>query len=48
MKNNSFDVYERPEAEEVKLVVESSFLSQMETPDCPDNTLNPWGNESNE
>lgn len=35
MKKELFDVYERPEAEEVKLVVESNFLSQMENPDDP-------------
>ena len=35
MKNESL-VYERPEAEEVKMVVESSFLSgNTEDPNCP-------------
>ena len=35
MKKETLDVYERPEAEEVKLVIESSFLSNTETPECP-------------
>ena len=39
MKKNSLDVYERPEAEEVELVIESNFLlpSNTETPECPYN-----------
>ena len=40
MKKNAFDVYERPEAEEVKLVTESTILSGFnENPNdpCPKN-----------
>ena len=35
MKKDSLEVYERPEAEEVKLVVESNILSNVENPDDP-------------
>ena len=46
MKKNAFDIYERPEAEEVTLVIESTILSgNMENPTCPNNTYNPWSNE---
>ena len=34
MKKEFFDVYERPEAEEMTLVFESTILSNTETPDC--------------
>ena len=37
MKKDSLAVYERPEAEEVKLVISSNVLSNTETPECPDN-----------
>ena len=49
MKKESLDVYERPEMEEVKLVIESTILSgNMENPMCPDNTVDPWSHESRE
>jgi hypothetical protein len=36
MKKDSLDVYERPEAEEVKLDISSTILSgNMENPECP-------------
>ncbi|MBO6081854.1 MAG: hypothetical protein J6P46_02380 [Bacteroidales bacterium] len=36
MKKESFDVYESPEAEEVRLVIESTILSGLnEDPNCP-------------
>ena len=38
MKKELLDVYERPEAEEVKMVIESSFLGSngsVENPDDP-------------
>ncbi len=48
MKKESLDVYERPEMEEVKLVIESTILSNMENPSCPYNTVDPWSHESSE
>lgn len=35
MKKEFLDVYERPEAEEVTLNMESTILSNTETPSCP-------------
>lgn len=43
MRKESLDVYERPEAEEVELTIESTILSgNMEDPNCPTKTINPW------
>ena len=35
MKKESLAVYERPEAEELKLVSESNFLQSLENPEDP-------------
>lgn len=50
MKNDSLNVYERPEAEEVELTIESTILSgNFENPTCPDtHTVNPWSFDDDE
>ena len=49
MRNDSMNVYERPEVEEVELTIESSiFFISTENPGCPTKTIDPWGSDGEE